>query len=132
MFKNQIPQFPNFGRTPIPSLKPDLTVSIPELYPQPHDQPQGWGLTFMLTLHPGPTGRGSNTAHWAGVPNLFWWCDRERGVAGMICSQILPFGGKYFGSDIEIFRLIELARYRSAYRQSLGTTRVSCVRRVKD
>lgn len=26
---------------------------------------------------------------------VFWWCDRERGVAGMMASQILPFGGKY-------------------------------------
>ena len=20
-----------------------------------------------------------------------WWCDREYGVAGMVCTQILPF-----------------------------------------
>ena len=27
-----------------------------------------------------------------GIANLFWWCDREKGVAGMIASQVLPFG----------------------------------------
>jgi len=27
------------------------------------------------------------------LANLFWWCDREKGVAGMVASQILPFGG---------------------------------------
>lgn len=94
MFTNQIPQFPNFGRNAIPAVRPEFTNPIPELYPQPPEQPQGWGLTFMLTIHEGATGRGKNTGWWAGLPNLFWWCDRERGVAGIICSQILPFAGK--------------------------------------
>lgn len=94
MFKNQIPQFPDFGRNSIPAAKPYLTNPIPDLYPQPPEQAQGWGLTFMLTIHPGATGRGNNTGWWAGLPNLFWWCDREEGIAGMICTQILPFAGK--------------------------------------
>ena len=95
MFKNQIPQFPNFGRKYIKSAKPTYTNDIPELYPQPHDQAQGWGLTFMLTLHEGATGRARNTGWWAGLPNLFWWCDREKGIGGIIASQILPFAGMF-------------------------------------
>ncbi|KAL8673938.1 MAG: hypothetical protein Q9168_001633 [Polycauliona sp. 1 TL-2023] len=91
MFTNQIPQFPDFGRRGIPAAKPDLTNPIPDMYPQPPEQPQGWGLTFMMTIHPGATGRGENTAWWAGLANLYWWCDREKGVAGMCASQILPF-----------------------------------------
>ena len=72
----------------------------------------------MLTLHEAATGRGKDTAWWAGesfssqgwwavrmnadvegdagLPNLFWWCDRENGVAGIIATQILPFCGKVF------------------------------------
>lgn len=46
----------------------------------------------MLTQEAGPTGRGKNTAWWAGIANLFWWCDREKGIAGMIASQVMPFG----------------------------------------
>lgn len=94
MFTNQIPSMPNFGRQTIQDAIPELTNKIPELYPQPHEQEQGWGLTFMLTIHEGTTGRGRNTAFWAGLPNLFWWADREKGVAGMVASQILPFGGE--------------------------------------
>lgn len=86
MFENQIPNFPDFGRQGIPPAKSDLTNPIPDLYP---GQKQGWGLTFMLS--DGPTGRSPGTAHWAGLPNLFWWCDRENGIAGLICSQVLPF-----------------------------------------
>lgn len=94
MFSNQIPEMPNFGREKIQAAIPELTNEIGELYPQPHDQPQGWGLTFMLTIHEGATGRGRNTGWWAGLPNLFWWADREKGVGGMVASQIVPFGGK--------------------------------------
>jgi hypothetical protein len=39
-----------------------------------------------------PTGGGRNTGHWAGLTNLFWWADREKGVGGIIASQVLPFG----------------------------------------
>jgi hypothetical protein len=93
MFKNQIPQFPNFGRQGITAARPDYTNPLGDLYPQ-GDVAQGWGLSAMITIEPGMTGRGANTMFWAGLPNLFWWCDREKGVAGMIASQILPFGGQ--------------------------------------
>ncbi|KAL4923603.1 serine hydrolase domain-containing protein [Aspergillus undulatus] len=90
MFTNQIPHLPNYSRQSIPASKPDLTNPIPELYPVAGNPPQGWGLTFMLS-NGGPTGRSSATGHWAGLANLWWWADREKGVAGMVCTQILPF-----------------------------------------
>ncbi|GKT93970.1 beta-lactamase family protein [Colletotrichum tofieldiae] len=90
MFTNQIPDFPDFSRQGVQDAKPELANRIPELYPVPGNPPQGWGLTFMITG--GTTGRSDGTAWWAGLPNLFWWCDRENGVAGIVCSQILPFG----------------------------------------
>ncbi|KAL4915995.1 beta-lactamase/transpeptidase-like protein [Aspergillus aurantiobrunneus] len=90
MFRNQISHFPNYSRQSIPASKPDLTNAIPELYPVPGDPPQGWGLTFMLS-NGGATGRSTATAHWAGLANLWWWADREKGVAGIVCTQILPF-----------------------------------------
>lgn len=89
MFRNQIPEFPNFGTNGIPAAKPDLTNPIPALYPVSEEVKQGWGLTFMLTG--GSTGRSPGTGHWAGLPNLWWWADRTNGVGGMICTQILPF-----------------------------------------
>lgn len=29
--------------------------------------------------------------YWAGVANSYWWCDRERGLAGIVAAQIMPF-----------------------------------------
>ncbi|PSR83913.1 beta-lactamase/transpeptidase-like protein [Coniella lustricola] len=91
MYKNQIPQFPNFSRQYIPASKPDLTNPLPEIYPIEDNAPQGWGLTFMLS-NGGPTGRSKQTGAWAGIANLFWWSDPEHGVAGIVATQILPFG----------------------------------------
>lgn len=107
MFRNQIPEFPNFGRQLIPAAKPDLTNPAPELYPIPERGPQGWGLTFMLS-NGGATGRSKSTAHWCGLANCFWWCDPENEVAGMVASQILPFGdanvmGLWAGIEAEVY-----------------------------
>ncbi|CAM1509894.1 Fc.00g002290.m01.CDS01 [Cosmosporella sp. VM-42] len=90
MFRNQIAKFPNSSRQFIPAAKPDLTNPIEQLYPVEGNPPQGWGLTFMLS-NGGATGRSKSTGHWAGLANLWWWCDRENGVAGMVATQILPF-----------------------------------------
>jgi hypothetical protein len=38
---------------------------------------------------------------WSGLPNLRWRVDREKGVAGFIAMQVLPFG------DSEAFMLAE-------------------------
>lgn len=91
MFTNQIPDMPNFGRTPINPSKPMYGNALPELYPEPHEIPQGWGLTFFLHLRDGAV-HSEGTGWWAGLPNLFWWADRKRGIGGMIASQIIPFG----------------------------------------
>ncbi|GFF28573.1 uncharacterized protein Rv1367c/MT1414 [Aspergillus udagawae] len=105
MFRNQIPNLTNFAAQAIPASKPDLTNAIGHLYPS--STPQGWGLTFMQTG--GPTGRSEGTAHWAGLANLWWWCDREKGVAGMICTQLLPFADPQVWS---LWQDVESAVYR--------------------
>jgi hypothetical protein len=73
--------------------------------------PQGWGLSMFITHEPCVTGRGRNTGWWAGIANLFWWCDREKGVAGMIASQIMPFGdpqvmGQWFACEGAVYAAV--------------------------
>ncbi|KAM4065839.1 beta-lactamase [Hirsutella rhossiliensis] len=81
---------PRTGAKLLQPKTPDLTNPVPHLYPTEADLPQGWGLSFMLTG--GATGRSSATAYWAGLANLYWWADRENGIGGLVCTQILPFG----------------------------------------
>ena len=46
------------------------------------------------------------------MSNFFWWVDREKGVAGMIMSQVLPFGDmgvlwSWFGAEKAIYDGLE-------------------------
>lgn len=92
MFTNQIPQWPDFGRTPITTANPYASNSLPELSPEPNNPPQGWGLSWLLNTVETPAGRKPYSGFWCGIANLFYWVDRESGVAGMVATQILPFG----------------------------------------
>ncbi|TQB69250.1 hypothetical protein MPDQ_002119 [Monascus purpureus] len=98
MLKNQIPQFPDFGRNGGLPAKPSITNPEPELYAQINDPPQGWGLSFFLQLHPEPPTRAVGSVFWTGVANLIWWADFENGIGGIFASQILPYNGWYYYS----------------------------------
>ena len=88
-------------------MKRDLVYEAAELYPLcPPDKPQGWGLSFMIT--PGVTGRSDDTVQWSGLSNVFWWCDRAKGVAGIVGSQVLPFVDP---KAAELWVLVEQAFY---------------------
>lgn len=107
MFRNQVSKFPDYGRQGIAAAKPDLTLPVADLYPIPDKAPQGWGLTFMQA-NSTATGRSKEAVHWAGLANLWWWCDREKGVAGMVATQILPFGD---GKVLQLWGGVEAATY---------------------
>ena len=66
---------------------PPLTNDV-DLFP---GQPVRWGLGYMLTPEPGPNGRSPGSVTWAGIFNTYYWLDPERGVAGVMMTQVLPF-----------------------------------------
>lgn len=110
VFTNQIPQWPDFGRKGILAATPELTNPIPELYPQSGNPPQGWGLSAFLNLEESAIGRSANSGFWCGIANLYYWIDPVKGVAGMVGSQILPFG------DLKVLHLfgeIEATVYKN-------------------
>lgn len=51
-----------------------------------------WGLATMINAEPGPDGRSAGTLTWAGLFNTHYWIDPARRVAGLLMTQILPFG----------------------------------------
>lgn len=110
MFRNQVTDFPDFGRQGFAAAKPDLTLPVGDLYPLADGAPQGWGITFMQA-NGTATGRSKGTVHWAGLANLWWWCDREKGVAGMVATQILPFGDS---KVLELWGGVEAAVYQAS------------------
>jgi CubicO group peptidase (beta-lactamase class C family) len=92
LWENQIPSQPDFARSNVPPANPLLVNQSADMYPQPGNPPQGWGFGGFITIEPGSSGRGANTLWWMGLCNCFWWVDREKGVAGMLASQVLPNG----------------------------------------
>jgi hypothetical protein len=90
--------------------KPDLTLPAGDLYPLADGAPQGWGITFMQA-NGTATGRSEGTIHWAGLTNLWWWCDRGKSIAGMVATQILPFGD---GKVLELWGGVEAAVYKTS------------------
>ncbi|EGX91563.1 Beta-lactamase-type transpeptidase fold domain containing protein [Cordyceps militaris CM01] len=110
IFSNHIPQFPDFAQQSLPAARPELTNPLPYLYPAVPSAPQGWGLACML--NGGVTGRSESTGWWAGLANLFWWVDRERGVGGLVCAQVLPFAdakvmGAWFALETAVYAALE-------------------------
>jgi methyl acetate hydrolase len=67
----------------IPALSKDV-----DLFPGVRKQ---WGLSFLITGNPLPTGRSGGSLAWAGLANTYFWIDLARGVCGVFLSQVLPF-----------------------------------------
>ncbi|KAH9204932.1 beta-lactamase-type transpeptidase fold domain-containing protein [Leptodontidium sp. 2 PMI_412] len=91
MFKDSIPGLPWKAPT---SSKPQFAGPFVEQMFPLVDETRGWGLTFMLSNVNGDaeTRLGKNTGSWSGLPNMYYWMDREKGIAGMIASQCMPMG----------------------------------------
>ena len=84
MGTNQIGRLP---LRPMPSLIPQLATDG-ALLPGALDE---FGLGFALNSTAVGTGRGANTLSWAGIFNTFFWIDREKQVAAVLMTQMLPF-----------------------------------------
>ncbi|KAK9894040.1 beta-lactamase/transpeptidase-like protein [Cystobasidium minutum MCA 4210] len=72
---------------PIPAIIPHLTNPVD---PLPFTT-AGWAISAQLTHSAWPTGRSARSIWWAGLPNLYWMADREKGVVNMVMSQVVPF-----------------------------------------
>lgn len=73
-------------------------------------QPTGWSLGFLVNLEPGPAGRSAGSLSWAGLSNCYYWLDLERGVAGVMLAQLLPFADP---AALALFERFERAVYAS-------------------
>ena len=70
-------------KTAVPHLSNDA-----EFFP---GMVKNWGLGFMISTEPMPGGRSAGSLAWAGLGNTYFWIDLDRGIAGVILMQLLPF-----------------------------------------
>jgi CubicO group peptidase (beta-lactamase class C family) len=72
----------------IGSVNPALTAEA-DFYPGMESK---WGLGFLINPEKGPFGRSANSLTWAGLPNCYYWIDREKALGAVILMQSLPSG----------------------------------------
>ena len=72
----------------LPGVNPTLCGHF-DPFPEATKQ---WGLGFLINPAPGPNGRSARSLAWAGLGNCYYWADPATGVAGVLLSQVLPFG----------------------------------------
>jgi len=89
------------------STMPDRSLDA-NFFPE---QPQKWGLTFLINTRRTAQGRSPGSLAWAGLGNTYFWLDLERKLAGVILMQVLPFVD---GPCLELCRGFEAAVHRGA------------------
>ncbi len=70
------------------SALPFLSRDV-DLYPDMHT---GWGLATLINPEASPDGRSAGSLAWAGLGNTYYWADLKAGKAGVLLTQLLPFG----------------------------------------
>jgi len=88
----------------LPGVIPELSHDA-EFFP---GLPKSWSLPFMRNEEVAPTGRPAGAQGWAGLPNLYYWIDRENGIGGFWATQIFPFAdptsiGGYFDLEAAVY-----------------------------
>lgn len=69
----------------------------------PNHVPLDWGIGGILTTVADEGWRGKNTLIWSGLPNLFWFIDRQADLCGLYGGQVRPPGDAKVGKMITLF-----------------------------
>lgn len=90
----------HIGDVDVGGLKParlELSNNV-EFFP---GMTKKWGLSFLINTQDAPTGRSAGSLAWGGLGNTYFWLDPNKRVAGLILTQVLPFG------DPTVLRLLD-------------------------
>ena len=74
-----------------------------------------WGLGYLITTDQVPGKRSPGSLSWGGINNTFFWIDPERGIAGIIMMQFLPFAdaralATYDAFERAVYQVVTAAR----------------------
>ena len=75
------------------------------------DSVDKFGLGFLINSDPVPGGRSAGSLAWAGMYNSYYWVDIEKGICGVLITQILPF---YDAEVVTLFDNFEKSIYAVA------------------
>jgi methyl acetate hydrolase len=72
---------------PLPAVEPRVSGAV-DFFPGLR---KSWAYSFLVNDEPAPTGRPAGSLAWGGLGNLYYWIDRQNGVAGFWATQLFPF-----------------------------------------
>lgn len=75
-----------------------------------------WGLGGAVVLEDVEGMRKKGTLHWSGLPNNFWWADRETGLCGIYGTQVIPPGDP---KSVKMFTLFQ----KEMFERATGTSK---------
>jgi methyl acetate hydrolase len=75
------------GVRALPSTQPAVSSDFTFV----DDNKDKWGLGFQITTAAVPGKRSPGSLSWGGINNTYFWVDPQRGIAGVIMMQFLPF-----------------------------------------
>jgi CubicO group peptidase (beta-lactamase class C family) len=90
----------HIGDIEVGGIKParlELSNNV-EFFP---GMPKRWGLSFLINTLDAPTGRSAGSLAWGGLGNTYFWLDPYKRIAGVLLTQVLPFG------DPTVLRLLD-------------------------
>ncbi|MBS0363918.1 MAG: beta-lactamase family protein [Proteobacteria bacterium] len=70
--------------------------------------PAGHGLATMVAPQDLPEGRRAGSLAWGGLANTYYWVDPAAGRAGVLMTQLLPFGDR---EVLALFKALERDAY---------------------
>ena len=73
--------------------------------------PGRYGLAGVLNPEAVRGGRSANSMMWAGITNCYYWVDPTAKAAGVLMSQVMPFGDE---GIFDVFRAMESMVYADA------------------
>jgi methyl acetate hydrolase len=79
----------HLGAISVPALKTALPRSADFSFIA--DGRDKWGLGFLITTDQVPGKRSPGSLSWGGINNTYFWIDPDRGIAGVVLMQYLPF-----------------------------------------
>ncbi len=70
------------------AVAPHLCLPF-DLFPE---QATAFGLGFLINSEPVPRRRAAGSFAWAGLANCYYWADPTSDLAGVLLTQLFPFG----------------------------------------
>lgn len=91
---------------PMVSFNPSMSNHV-ELFP---GMDKKWGLSFLINTQDVPGRRSAGSLAWAGLNNTYYWLDPKKKVAGVLMTQVLPFGDR---TVLDLLARFEAAVYQT-------------------